>query len=100
MFNYRLCSKRISTLPIKKISTVFLTLLFISLACARTSEAAQDTAMEHIALANSETNTPLIEVPETLFDFGEIKDGDDYVHAFTIWNLGTGVLEIKKVLPG
>jgi hypothetical protein len=100
MFNYHLCANRISALPVKKISTVFLALLFISLACTRTSEAAQDTAMEHIALAGSDTNTPLIEVPETLFDFGEIKDGDDYVHAFTIWNLGTGVLEIKKVLPG
>jgi len=87
-------------LSIRKISAVFLILLLLPLACALSSEAEQDRAMEQVALAGSPNEMPRVEIPETFFDFGEVRDGDDYVHAFTIWNLGTGVLEIKKVLPG
>jgi hypothetical protein len=67
---------------------------------ANTPEAAQETAGQEIALAGPETGTPRIEIPETFFDFGELNDGDDYVHSFTVRNLGTGVLEIEDVLPG
>jgi hypothetical protein len=43
---------------------------------------------------------PAVEVSETAFDFGVVKEGNDYIHAFKIKNTGTGVLEIKKILPG
>jgi len=74
--------------------------MFIPLVYANTPEAAQDKARQEIALAGPETGTPRIEIPETFFDFGDVKDGDDYVHPFTVRNLGTGVLEIEDVLPG
>lgn len=74
--------------------------MFIPLVYANTPEAAQDTVGHETALAGLETGTPRIEIPETLFDFGELKDGYDYVHAFTVRNSGTGVLEIEDVLPG
>jgi hypothetical protein len=43
---------------------------------------------------------PVIEVPEKDFNFGELKDGNDYVHDFKIKNAGTASLQIKKVMPG
>jgi hypothetical protein len=46
------------------------------------------------------TGTPAVELSETIFDFGLVSEGNDYVHAFKIRNTGTGVLEIRKVLPG
>jgi len=72
----------------------------IPLVSANAPEAVQDTARQEIALAGPETGTPRIEIPETFFDFGELKDGYDYVHSFTVRNLGTGVLQIEEVLPG
>jgi len=74
--------------------------MFVPPVYANTQEAAQETARQEIALAGPKTGTPRIEIPETFFDFGELKDGYDYVHAFTVRNLGTGVLEIEDVLPG
>jgi hypothetical protein len=51
--------------------------------------------------AAPQTNgTAAVEVPETTFDFGVVKEGTDYLHAFKIRNTGTVVLEIRKVLPG
>ncbi len=87
-------------MPIKTIFAAFLMLLFIPLGFANTPEAAQDTARQEIALARPETGTPRIEIPETFSGFGEVKEGDDYIHAFTVRNLGPGVLEIEDILPG
>jgi hypothetical protein len=51
--------------------------------------------------AAAQTNgTPAVEVSEMVFDFGEVTEGNDYVHAFKIRNTGTGVLVIKKIVPG
>ncbi|MGA2735202.1 MAG: hypothetical protein ABSG35_21720 [Syntrophobacteraceae bacterium] len=44
--------------------------------------------------------TPTVELSETTFDFGVVREGSDYVHDFKIRNTGTGVLEIRKILPG
>ncbi|MFZ0932237.1 MAG: hypothetical protein WAN11_26805 [Syntrophobacteraceae bacterium] len=44
--------------------------------------------------------SPVVEVPETVFDFGLVGGGTDCLHAFKIRNTGTGVLEIRKILPG
>jgi hypothetical protein len=44
---------------------------------------------------------PSMELPEVSYDFGNVKDTEgEVVHEFKIKNVGTGVLEIKKVLPG
>lgn len=83
-----------------RVIAAFLWIFLVPLSLANAQAAVNDTLVTEIALAGSQTEMPRVEVPETLFDFGEIRDGDDYVHAFTIWNLGTGVLEIKKILPG
>jgi hypothetical protein len=78
----------------------FFWIFLVPLSLAHAQAAVNDTSGTEVSLATVSTRTPVVEIPETVFDFGEIRDGDDCVHAFTIWNLGTGVLEIKKVLPG
>jgi len=52
-------------------------------------------------IAKAQTiGTPAVELSETIFDFGLVNEGIDYLHAFKIRNTGTGVLEIRKVSPG
>ncbi|MHC1728881.1 MAG: DUF1573 domain-containing protein [Syntrophobacteraceae bacterium] len=44
---------------------------------------------------------PAIVLFETKFDLGKIReDGISNVHEFKVGNKGTGLLEIKKVVPG
>jgi hypothetical protein len=76
-------------------------LLMVASGCARTPIMAKEAEKPDTAVASAvTTGTPALEVPEWYFDFGEVKEGTDYLHAFVIRNKGTGVLEIKKVQPG
>ena len=69
--------------------------------CAYFPEITKKAAKPDTAVASAvTTGTPALEVPEWFFDFGEVKEGTDYIHAFVIRNKGTGVLEIQKVEPG
>ncbi len=81
---------------------VNLTLVFmVASGCAHTPGNAKEAAKPDTALASAvTTGTPALEVPEWYFDFGEVKEGTDYLHTFVIRNKGTGVLEIKKVQAG
>lgn len=54
----------------------------------------------HAAFASEVQGTPALDVPEWYFDFGEVKEGSEYLHDFEIRNVGTGTLEIKSVKPG
>jgi len=47
-----------------------------------------------------QTNAPSVQLAETTFDFGQLKEDGDYLHVFKVKNAGTAVLQIKKVLPG
>ncbi|MFP5212253.1 MAG: hypothetical protein ACLGPL_02635 [Acidobacteriota bacterium] len=42
---------------------------------------------------------PTVEVPEMLHDFGVIEENGNYIHEFRARNTGSGILEIKKVIP-
>jgi hypothetical protein len=64
-----------------------------------TPKAQTSGAQQEVAVGQT-TGPPVVEIPETLFDFGRVSEGNDYVHAFKIVNTGTGVLEIRKILPG
>ena len=76
-------------------------LLMVASGWAHTPAIAKEAEKPDTAVASAvTTGTPALEVPEWYFDFGEVKEGTDYVHAFVIRNKGTGVLEIKKVQPG
>ncbi len=41
---------------------------------------------------------PMVEVPERLYDFGDLTGGKEYVHSFVVRNVGTAPLEIRKVI--
>jgi len=72
----------------------------VPLGCAHTPDNSAGMP-EHKDNAAAQTNgTPTVEVPETVFDFGVVREGNDYLHAFNIKNTGTGALEIRKILPG
>jgi hypothetical protein len=43
---------------------------------------------------------PSIEIPEISFNFGSVSGGKDFVHKFSVKNVGKSVLSIKKILPG
>ena len=75
--------------------------------------AAQTTGTPQVAAAQTPetpkgavaTQTPTPEAPgavisETFFDFGKISDGNIYIHDFKVRNTGTGVLVIRKIIPG
>ena len=86
----------------KNILTLGLTVWFflIPLGCAHTPDNAASMP-NHQEIAAVQTNgTPVIEVPETVFDFGIVREGNDYIHDFKIRNIGTGPLEIRKIVPG
>ena len=44
--------------------------------------------------------TPVMIIPETVFDFGEVREGVALEHTFKIRNKGSKVLTIKRVKPG
>ncbi|MHC1745123.1 MAG: hypothetical protein AB9873_19130 [Syntrophobacteraceae bacterium] len=43
--------------------------------------------------------TPKVVLTETTYDFGKITEEKDYIHEFVVKNEGTGVLQIKEVVP-
>ncbi len=83
----------------------WLPMVFISLflfGCSHSSgpanELAQQSPPQSLA---SQGGVPCVVLFDTSFDLGEIaEDGISNVHEFKIANKGTGVLVIKKVLPG
>jgi hypothetical protein len=51
-------------------------------------------------VAAPEKAAPIVQVPETSFDFGIMREDKDFVHKFRIKNVGTAELIIKKIIPG
>ena len=47
-----------------------------------------------------QANAPSVQLAETMFDFGQLKEDGDYLHVFKVKNAGAATLQIKKVLPG
>lgn len=45
-------------------------------------------------------SAPTIQLEETSHNFGTVSEDLRYAHSFKIRNTGSGMLEIKKVLPG
>ncbi len=84
-----------------KLTFNLILLFMVASVCAHTPAIAKEAEKPDTAVASDvTTGTPVLEVPEWYFDFGQVKEWTDYTHAFVIRNKGTGVLEIKKVQPG
>ncbi len=67
--------------------------MLIQPVCANTHEAARETARQEIAPEGPEAGTPRIEISETFFDCGDLKDGCDlssriYGQEFRYWGVG------------
>lgn len=46
------------------------------------------------------SSKPVIEIPVTNHDFGEVYKEGKFVHAFTVYNRGNADLVIQEVKPG
>lgn len=68
--------------------------------CGCRVDAASETATGVTATEGIRQGTPSIQVAETVFDFGEVMEGSEVVHEFTVKNEGKGVLRIEQVRPG
>jgi hypothetical protein len=71
-----------------------------SMVCLLDATAAYSVEKVEPVPAPVDGTSPAIEVPETSFDFGKISEEQDLVHTFSVRNVGTSVLNIRKVVPG
>ncbi len=83
-----------------KLTFVFVFLFLVSLASPLPGQAAEEAKSDTKVASPAAPGAPLLIVPESSFDFGDVKEGNQYVHSFAIQNVGTGTLEIQKVVPG
>lgn len=74
--------------------------LFVWTNGALAAEPAAKDAKPGSAPAVVSKEAPSIQVPETTFDFGEIMEGSEVQHDFTVKNTGKGTLQIDQVRPG
>lgn len=74
--------------------------LFVALLLVFSSGLAAAAGEPPVAGAAASTGGPVVQLPETSFDFGEMYDGKEYLHEFIVKNVGNATLQIKKVMPG
>ncbi len=81
--------------------TLFSTLLVSCwlIGCSHSPTPSSKVAQQPAPQASTAQGTPVAVITETEFDFGEVSEGNEYVHDFKIANKGDAVLEITKVLP-
>lgn len=82
-----------------KHSIWFLILLF-GLSSAQAATPTGNPAQQAPAQPAPSENAPALEIPETVFDFGEAMEGGEVTHDFTVKNNGKGALQIDQVRPG
>lgn len=82
-------------------SLLLIAVACIGMGCAHKGEPPGAVSQQLAGSAVASSGVPTIEVPETSYDAGVVKDTEgEVVHSFKIKNVGTGVLRINKVLPG
>lgn len=64
------------------------------------SKASAPSTAQPTAQPTASQDTPVIQMPETIFDFGELQEGDEVSHDFTVKNVGKATLQIEQVRPG
>lgn len=63
-------------------------------------QAASDGSQKNSTSPESSKGSPVISVPESTYDFGEINEGGEVSHDFLIRNTGNATLDINQVRPG
>jgi len=84
---------------------IFKLCLFMFLGCfwlsgAHAAEPAGKTPQPKPAAPEASPGTPVIQIPEATFDFGEVLEGGEVVHDYKIKNTGKAELQIERVQPG
>ena len=62
--------------------------------------ASKDQKTGSVTQSTLEGGIPVAEFPSTEHNLGKIAEGREFSHVFMVRNAGSGVLQIKKVLPG
>ena len=79
-------------------------LVFIFCLWASQAYAAKTTATEAAPLkppsSGPTEESPILNIPDAVYDFGEIMEGEPVVHSFAVMNPGKSPLEIQQVRPG
>ena len=62
--------------------------------------AAGNVSQPNPAVPAAAQDTPVIQIPEPTYNFGEAVEGSEVVHDFKIMNTGKVELQIEQVRPG
>lgn len=85
---------------LRKLIMNWIVFFLIMSGCAYGAGVAEKAVSDAAVSSEALNGTPELIVPEWYFNFGEVKEGTEYLHEFLIGNIGTRVLEIKKITPG
>ncbi len=55
---------------------------------------------ETVSPAPATDGAPIVQLAETAYDFGTMNENNEFVHKFSIKNVGASQLKIKKIIPG
>ncbi|MEM5786134.1 MAG: DUF1573 domain-containing protein [Syntrophobacteraceae bacterium] len=59
--------------------------------------AAKGSGAAGAVMASPPPEPPIINIPQLVYNFGEVFEGTEVVHEFTVKNTGKGVLNIERV---
>jgi hypothetical protein len=79
---------------------LFMLLGCICLATAHAADPAAKPSKAKPTASEAPQGTPVIQIPEATFDFGEVPEGGQVVHDYRIKNTGKAELLIERVQPG
>jgi len=76
--------------------------LCLWLGCAQAADPFGNVSRQAVTPSPSsgEAPAPALHIPESSFDFGEVAEGSEVSHDFTVRNTGKEVLQINQVTPG
>jgi hypothetical protein len=84
---------------------LFRLLLFMLLGCfwlgsVHAADSAAKPSKAKPAASEAPQASPVIQIPEATFDFGEVPEGGQVLHDYVIKNTGKAELLIERVQPG
>lgn len=68
--------------------------------CLSWAYAAGNASQSGPAVPAAAQESPVVQVPEPKYDFGEAVEGSEVIHDFKIMNTGKAELQIEQVRPG
>jgi hypothetical protein len=83
-------------------SYLWVFVLCLWLGCAHAADPSGNVSQQALSPSPSsgEAAAPAIHIPDATFDFGEVAEGSQVSHDFTVRNTGKETLQINQVSPG